>query len=127
MRQNGGSSTSPNTAKGVIWLETTIIAVRWRWFSVLVIFAALSLILLVSTIFIHQTSQLRHGAWKSSNLAVLHALDSDLHRTLQGIQKQSRLRVQDEAEFVKLMITPDSGWRLCPQPRDGTIGALRKA
>jgi len=125
MRQNGGSTASPNTAEGVIWLQTTIVAVRWRWFSALVIFAALSVMLLASTIFIHQTSQLRHSAWKSSNLAVLHALDSHLQQELQGIQRQSRLSVQDEEELVRLMQTPDSGWRLCPKPRGNNLDASR--
>ncbi|KAK3725449.1 hypothetical protein LTR37_000419 [Vermiconidia calcicola] len=98
-------------AEGTICLDTRLVVVRWEYIVAHVIFIVLSLLLLLGTMMLQRSSALRAaGAWKSSSLAVTHALDPELQSQLYGIRANSLLVDQDERQMI-----PKSGWRLVPK------------
>lgn len=108
----------PSLAQGDVWQHVTIVVVRWQWITAHVSFAALSIILLVATIANQRISPLRSEAWKSSQLAVLHALDPDTQTDMQGIVDHKELLSRDGKPQVRLVRVADDGWRLQTKPED---------
>ena len=105
-------------AEGTICLDTRLVVVRWGYIVAHVIFIVLSLLLLLGTMMLQRSSALRAaGAWKSSSLAVTHALDPELQSQLHGIRANSLLVDQDGRQMVRLTQIPKGGWRLVPKAR----------
>lgn len=110
----------PSLAQGDVWQQVTIVVVRWQWITAHVTFAALSIVLLVATIANQRISPLRGEAWKSSQLAVLHALDPDTQANMHGILNHKQLLSRDEKPQVRLVRVADDDWRLQTRPEDQT-------
>lgn len=75
----------------------------------------LALILLIGTMLYQSLGPLREaGAWKSSALAMIHALDAPLQTQLGGISKESAEGDRDSTPLLKLVEKASHGreWRL---------------
>ena len=101
------------TVEGIAWREAILVVVRWPWIVAHALFAALSLALLLVTI-LHQRrgGLVQAGAWKSSSLAVMQALDPALYAQLKGIGRHSEMKAQGEKHVVRLRRKMFDGWRL---------------
>jgi len=97
---------------GTVWQNVNVVVIRWKWIAAHAVFTMLSLLLLVVTATLQYYSQLRGQAWKTSSLAVLHALDPDLQKQLAGIQKTHDMSARDADQSVRLQCTASDGWRL---------------
>jgi hypothetical protein len=104
-------------APGIMYTAVTVVKVHWNWIAAHVVFVVLCLILLFTTIASQRASALRGLTWKSSNLAVLHALDPGLSMVAQGISSDSDLENLDKRLIVRLRPTENEGWRLFPQDK----------
>jgi hypothetical protein len=98
--------------EGTQFRQVLVVQVRWPWIIAHAIFVGFSIILLVATIISQRISSLRGHTWKSSSLAVLHALDPSLQQTSGGISDESRLSEEATGQLVRLRKTEAFGWRL---------------
>lgn len=98
--------------EGVQFRQELVVKVRWSWIIAHAIFVAFSIILLAATIISQRTSPLRGHGWKSSSLAVLHALDPALQQASGGISDESALSEPAADQLVRLRRTKAFGWRL---------------
>jgi hypothetical protein len=90
-----------------------------KWIAAHACFALFSAGLLLATIICHRASPLRgQEPWKSSGVAILHALEPDLQRDLRGIAKMSELRRRAGEHRVRLE-NGDEGWRLVSMGKEG--------
>lgn len=103
---------------GRVLHNINIVVVRWKWIAAHAVFTVISLLLLVVTITLQHFSRLKGEAWKTSSLAVLHALDPDLQRQLAGIDKAIDMGSRDGRLAVRLQRMPDDGWRLFGSGKD---------
>jgi len=103
---------SPAVVTGIVFEPFTVVHIRWPWIAAHATFALFSAGLLLATILCHRASPLRnHEPWKSSGVAILHALEPDLQRDLKGIAKISELQSRAGEHRVRLE-NGDKGWRL---------------
>jgi hypothetical protein len=98
--------------EGVQFRQEIVVRVRWPWIIAHAIFVACTIVLLAATIVSQRMSSLRGHGWKSSSLAVLHALDPVLQQTSGGISDESQLAEPAAAQHVRLRRTEALGWRL---------------
>lgn len=104
-------------ANGTIWLESTVIVVRWQWITAHIVFALLVVILLVISIIYQAWGDLREvGALKSSSLAVAHALHPTLQRQFGSVERSSMMHDRDRNHMAKMTPVADGGWRLVAVP-----------
>ena len=103
---------SPTVATGTVFEPLTVVHIRWPWIATHACFALFSAGLLLTTIVCHRASPLRgHEPWKSSGMAILHALEPDLQRDLKGIAKMSELQGR-AGEYRVRLEKGEEGWRL---------------
>jgi len=109
----------PTVATGTVFEPLAVVHIRWPWIAAHACFALFSAGLLLATILCHRASPLRgQEPWKSSGVAILHALESDLQRDLKGIAKMSELQRRAGEHRVRLE-KGDEGWRLVSMPKEG--------
>jgi hypothetical protein len=83
----------PAVATGNVFQPLTVVHIRWPWIAAHASFALFSAGLLLATMLCHRASPLRgQEPWKSSGVAILHALEPDLQRELRGVAKMSELQ-----------------------------------
>jgi hypothetical protein len=112
--------TSPTVAIGTVFEPLTVVHIRWPWIAAHACFALFSAGLLLATILCHRASPLRgQEPWKSSGVAILHALEPDLQRDLKGIAKMSELQGRAGEHRVRLEYG-EEGWRLVPIGKEGS-------
>ncbi|KAM0721921.1 hypothetical protein Q7P37_002846 [Cladosporium fusiforme] len=108
----------PNSATGSVWSGVTVVHIRWPWIAAHACFALFSAGLLVATVWCHRMSPMRgQEPWKSSGVAILHALDPALQREMLGIAKMSELQGRGEGRMVRLE-DGDEGWRLVAMSKE---------
>ena len=109
----------PTVATGTVFEPLAVVHIRWPWIAAHACFALFSAGLLLATILCHRASPLRgQEPWKSSGVAILHALEPDLQRDLKGIAKMSELQRRAGEHRVRLE-KGDEGWRLVSMPKEG--------
>ncbi|KAF2148831.1 hypothetical protein K461DRAFT_297322 [Myriangium duriaei CBS 260.36] len=101
---------------GTVLTHVTFTVIRWKWIAVLAGFTILSWLFLLATIAGQRFGTLRGSAWKSSSLAVLHALDPEIQRDLGGLDCHTKMFRRDEERKVRLVCVPGEGWRLLVEP-----------
>jgi len=112
--------SSPTVAIGTVFEPLTVVHIRWPWIAAHACFALFSAGLLLATILCHRASPLRgQEPWKSSGVAILHALEPDLQRDLKGIAKVSELQGRAGEHRVRLE-KGEEGWRLVSIGKEGT-------
>lgn len=99
-------------SEGIQYRQELLVRIRWSWIAAHAVLIGLSLILLTSTMLLQRTSPLRGQAWKSSTLAVVHALDPVLQRASGGISDEPTLAKSAEGKMVSLSWRGGDGWRL---------------
>ena len=110
---------SPTVATGIVFEPLTVVHIRWPWIAAHACFAIFSAGLLLATILCHRASPLRgQEPWKSSGVAILHALEPDLQRDLKGIAKMSELQERAGEHRVRLEKVIE-GWRLVSMGKEG--------
>ena len=91
----------------------TTVRVQWGYLVAPIVFMILCLLFFATTIVYQRSRSVRVKNWKSSSLAVLHALGPEIHRELGGMSKASVLKEEAERTAVKLVRQEGSeGWRL---------------
>lgn len=122
LHHNTSSSDPDNEYKsaiGSVQAQVTLVHIRWPWIGAHASFALFSIGLLAATMLSHRASPLRgHEPWKSSGVAILHALEPDLQREMRGVAKMSEMQVRGEGRVVRLE-EGDEGWRLVEVEREG--------
>lgn len=101
-----------NVAEGTMFTQQIVVRVRWKWITAHVVFIALCVLLLMSTIIATHLSVLKNLVWKSSSSAVLHALSPSLQQEVRGIMTESELKIADQEQLVRLCNLESDGWRL---------------
>lgn len=99
-------------ANGTTYAQVIVVEIQWPWIAAHAVFVGLSLLLLVCAIVQQRLSSLKDAAWKSSSLAVLHALDPSLKQEPRGITNESQMGALAREQRVRLCLTEDDGWRL---------------
>ncbi|CAI6331202.1 unnamed protein product [Periconia digitata] len=101
------------TVNGTVLAPVTLVHIRWPWITAHACFALFSFCLLVATITSHRASPLRGIApWKSSGVAILHALDPGLQRRIGGVVKMSEAQELCKGKRVRLDSTIGNKWML---------------
>jgi hypothetical protein len=102
-----------NTANGTVFVQVTLVHIRWPWITAHACFALFSFGLLVATIISHGASPLRGmEPWKSSGVAILHALEPGLQREMGGVVKMSEVQELCRQKQVRLDNIAGVGWML---------------
>lgn len=102
-----------NTANGTVFEQVTLVHIRWPWITAHICFALFSFGLLVATVISHRASPLRGmEPWKSSGVAVLHALEPGLQREMGGVVKMSEVQEIGVQKRVRLDNVAGEGWML---------------
>lgn len=100
-------------ANGTVDMQVNVVHIRWPWISAHIVFALFSFGFLVATMISHRMSPLRGiEPWKSSGLAVLHALEPRLQREMGGVDKMTDVQERSEGKLVRLEQVGGEGWRL---------------
>lgn len=119
MRAKGGyDSVIPHYVLGTVWHDKTIIVIRWLWIAVHVVYAATSMLFVAGTIIYQHLSALEGQTWKSSSLAVLHALETGYKEQLGSMSLHSRLLARDYEQLARLSRTDEGGWLLRPPAKE---------
>lgn len=95
---------------GTVWVEAPIVVIRWGWMSVPLTLVVFTWIFLLATMVGHPRH--RENIWKSSSLAVMHALHPDLQRHVGGMDRGSYMWARDKRLMVRLVRLEGEGWRL---------------
>lgn len=94
---------------GTSYSLVSYVRVSWSWLVLPVTLVSLSLPFLIATIV--QSSHAKIQPWKTSTLATLQGLGSELREELGPLVAETRMKKGAEARFVKLEQGED-GWRL---------------
>ncbi|KAH9896178.1 hypothetical protein F4778DRAFT_745371 [Xylariomycetidae sp. FL2044] len=106
-------SQSRSVATGTTLSQEIVVEIRWPWIAAHVVFVGLSLLLLVCAMVQQHLNGLRGAAWKSSSLAVLHALEPSLKQSsMGGITTEAEMSASAKEQLVRLRATDQDGWHL---------------
>jgi hypothetical protein len=105
------------TFLGTVIRQRTVVRVQWGFLIAPIVFTVLC-ILFASATLVYQSvagpKSMRLHVWKSSSLAVLHALEPDLQQRLSGMVHPSTLQQQAQRIMVELNVAGEEHgeWRL---------------
>ncbi|KAI2624404.1 hypothetical protein GGR54DRAFT_575637 [Hypoxylon sp. NC1633] len=109
-------------ANGTTFAQVIVVEIRWSWIAAHAAFVGLSLLLLACAMVQQQLSSIKVPAWKSSSLALLHAMDPSLKQEPRGITNESEMSALAQEQHVRLCLTENDGWRL--QSVDRSVGSV---
>jgi len=91
-----------NEAEGSVLVQVSKVHIRWPWIAAHVCFALFSIGLLGATMLSHPASPPRSiQPWKSSGMAVLHALEPGLQKQMGGVERMSAVQERSLGRLVR--------------------------
>lgn len=104
--------TQDGLFRGTVSQQRTVVQVQWGYMVPPIVFMILCVFFFAATLIFQRTASTRTKTWKSSTLAVLHALGPEMQGALGGIRTSSALMKQAEDHCAKLVHDGNTGWRL---------------
>lgn len=106
------NQTESSVFRGTVSHQQTVVQVQWGYIAAPIVFLILCLLFFAATVIYQRTASTRTKTWKSSSLAVLHALGPEMQGELGGMKTSSALSEQAEEHCARLVHSGNTGWRL---------------
>lgn len=97
---------------GTLFRQRTMFQVQLGYMVAPIVFMILSFLFFAATLIYQRSPPTRTKTWKSSSLAVLHALAPEMQGALGGMKNSSALKEQAKGTYAGLDHVGNTGWRL---------------
>ena len=119
--ENFNPDREKHAVVGTVYVEQSIVTIKWGWIVALAIFVASSLLFFIIVVAKGSRYRYRRGAaplplWKSSAIATLRAGEPQLQKSLGSMTTKSAMNESAREVYIHL-VYDGSGWRLVGQGR----------
>lgn len=97
---------------GTLSQQRTVVQVQWGYIVAPIVFMIFCLLFFAATLIYQCNAPTRTKTWKSSSLAVLHALAPEMQGALGGMRNSSALKEKAKGTYARLDHVGNTGWRL---------------